>query len=72
MERLRKLFPLAVESKLIRRLLPGLLKLPLDGLWALIDKLWKGYCIKHRELPYRLSPREYLLSLKQYVASSYY
>jgi anaerobic magnesium-protoporphyrin IX monomethyl ester cyclase len=72
MERLRKLFPVAVESRLVLRLLPGLLKLPLDGLWALIDKLWKGYCIKHRELPYHLSLREYFLSLRQYVASSYY
>ncbi len=71
-ERLRKLFPLAVESKVVRRLLPGLLRLPVDGLWALLDKLWKGYCIKHRELPYRLTLREYFLSLRQYVASSYY
>ncbi len=72
MERLRKLFPLAVESRVLRRVLPVLLRLPLNGLWGLLDKVWKGYCIKHRELPYRLTLREYFLSLRQYVASSYY
>jgi radical SAM superfamily enzyme YgiQ (UPF0313 family) len=72
MQRLRRLFPLAVEFPVIRRLLPILLRVPLDGLWALLDKLWKGYCVKHRELPYRLSLREYVHSLRQYVASSYY
>jgi radical SAM superfamily enzyme YgiQ (UPF0313 family) len=72
MERIRMLFPLAVEWPLIRRLLPFLSRLPLNPLYAAADKLWKGYAVKHREMPYRLTLGEYLRSLRTYLATGYY
>jgi len=72
MERLRMLFPLVVEWPALLRALPLLLSLPLGGLYGIADKLWKGYAVKHREMPYRLSIREYLNSLRAYFSSSYY
>jgi anaerobic magnesium-protoporphyrin IX monomethyl ester cyclase len=71
-EQLRRLFALAVESPLVRRLLGRLLKLPLGGLYELLDKVWKGYCIKHREFPYSLTVREYVSSLLSFFRSRYY
>jgi hypothetical protein len=72
MERIRMLFPLAVEWPLARRLLPVLSRLPLNPLYAAADKLWKGYAVKHREMPYRLTLGEYLRSLRTYLATGYY
>jgi radical SAM superfamily enzyme YgiQ (UPF0313 family) len=72
MERLRMLFPLAVEWPWLLRVLPLLLRLPLGRLYGAADKLWKGYAVKHREMPYRLTLREYLNSLRAYLSSSYY
>jgi hypothetical protein len=71
-EHLRKLFALAVESPLVRKPLRKLLKLPLGGLYELMDKVWKGYCIKHREFPYSLTVREYVSSLLSFFRSRYY
>ncbi|MBN1425000.1 radical SAM protein [Candidatus Fermentibacteria bacterium] len=72
MERLRMLFPLIVEWPGLLRILPLLLRLPLSRVYALTDKIWKGYAVKHREMPYRLTIREYLSSLRSYFSSSYY
>jgi radical SAM superfamily enzyme YgiQ (UPF0313 family) len=72
MERIRMLFPIAVEWPLIRRLLPLLSRLPLNPLYGAADKLWKGYAVKHREMQYKLTLREYLLSLRTYLATGYY
>jgi len=72
MERLRMLFPLIVEWPAMIRILPLLLRLPLGGMYGLADKLWKGYAVKYREMPYRLSIREYVNSLRAYFSSSYY
>lgn len=72
MERLRMLFPLVVERPGLLHILPLLLRLPLSKVYALADKLWKGYAVKHREMPYRLTLREYLSSLRAYFSSSYY
>lgn len=72
MERLRMLFPLVVEWPALGHVLPLLLRLPLDGAYGVADKLWKGYAVKHREMPYRLSVREYVSSLRAYFSSRYY
>jgi anaerobic magnesium-protoporphyrin IX monomethyl ester cyclase len=72
MERLRMLFPIAVEWPSIRRVLPFLTRLPVNPLYAAADKLWKGFAVKHREMPYKLTVREYLLSLRTYLATGYY
>ncbi len=71
-ERLRKLFALAIEFPLLRRLLGRLIGLPLGRLYDLMDKVWKGYCIKHREFPYSLTAREYISSLYSFFRSKYY
>ncbi len=70
--RLRKLFALAVEFPVVRWMLPLLMKLPLDRLYDFADKLWKGYCIKRREFPYRMTVGEYARDITQYFRSRYY
>jgi len=72
MERLRMLFPLVVEWPSLLRIVPLLLRLPLNPLYAFIDKIWKGYAVKHREMRYKLTFREYIRSLKTYLSSGYY
>jgi len=72
MERLRMLFPLAIEFSLIRIMLPLLVRLPLNPIYGLLDKLWKGYAVKHREMRYSLSLREYIRSLRTYFSTGYY
>ena len=72
MERLRMLFPIAVEWPSIRSILPFLTRLPLNLLYGAMDKVWKGYAVKHREMRYKLTLREYLLSLRTYLSTGYY
>ena len=71
-KRLRQLFALSIEFKPIRFMLKTLIRLPLDCLYGFLDKLWKGYCIKQREFPYKLSFREYVSSMLTYFRSRYY
>ncbi|HOP26122.1 MAG TPA: radical SAM protein [Candidatus Sabulitectum sp.] len=71
-KRLRHLFALSIEFKFLRPLLHVLLNLPLDGVYSFFDKLWKGYCIKQREFPYKLTFREYAGSVFSYLRSRYY
>ncbi len=71
-KRLRQLFALSIEFKPMRYMLKTLIKLPLDCLYGFLDKLWKGYCIKQREFPYKLSFREYVSSMLTYFRSRYY
>jgi radical SAM superfamily enzyme YgiQ (UPF0313 family) len=71
-ERLRKLFALAIEFPMLRDGIGELIDLPLDRLYDLMDKVWKGYCIKQREFPYKLSLGEYLRSVVTYFRSRYY
>jgi anaerobic magnesium-protoporphyrin IX monomethyl ester cyclase len=70
--RLRKLFALAIEFRLMRKMLPRLIRTRLDPLYDLADKIWKGYCIKQREFPYRLSLREYAANIMSFFRSRYY
>lgn len=46
--------------------------LPLDPVYDIMDKLWKGYCIKQREFPYKLTATEYIRSVITYFRSRYY
>jgi anaerobic magnesium-protoporphyrin IX monomethyl ester cyclase len=71
-ERLRKLFALAIEYPMLRDNIGELMDLPLDRLYDILDKVWKGYCIKQREFPYRLTPWEYFRSVVTYFRSRYY
>jgi radical SAM superfamily enzyme YgiQ (UPF0313 family) len=71
-ERLRKLFALAIEYPMLRDNVDDLVGLPLDGLYDIMDKLWKGYCIKQREFPYKLTMREYVRNVITYFRSRYY
>ncbi|MCK4506614.1 MAG: B12-binding domain-containing radical SAM protein [Candidatus Aegiribacteria sp.] len=71
-KRLRQLFALSIEFKPMRYVLKTLIRLPLDCLYGFMDKLWKGYCIKQREFPYKLSFREYVSSMLTYFRSRYY
>jgi radical SAM superfamily enzyme YgiQ (UPF0313 family) len=71
-ERLRKLFALAIEYPMLRDNVRTLINLPLDPVYDIMDKLWKGYCIKQREFPYKLTIGEYIRSIITYFRSSYY
>ncbi len=71
-KRLRQLFALGVEFTLVRKMIPFLIKLPLDALYSFLDKVWKGYCIKQREFPYKISFGEYLSNVLLYFRSRYY
>ncbi len=71
-KRLRQLFAICIEFKPARYMLKTLMRLPLDRLYGFLDKLWKGYCIKQREFPYKLSFREYVSSMFTYFSSRYY
>jgi len=71
-ERLRKLFALAVEYPMVADNIRTLIDIPFDPLYDIIDKLWKGYCIKQREFPYKLSVMEYVRSVITYFRSRYY
>lgn len=53
---LQRLFALAVEWPRLRGLVVRLLAAPSNGLFWLANKLWKGYAIKQRVHPVRLSP----------------
>lgn len=71
-KRIRHLFALCIEFKVFRHILPLLINLPIDRFYAFLDKLWKGYCIKQREFPYKLSLKEYAGSVFSYFRSRYY
>ncbi|MDM7993378.1 MAG: radical SAM protein [Candidatus Fermentibacter sp.] len=71
-ERLRALFALSVEFPILMKLAGFLTRLPLGGLYSFMDKIWKGYCIKQRIFPYRLTAAEYARDVISYFRSNYY
>ncbi len=71
-ERLRALFALSVEFPPLRWCTGFLTRLPLGGLYSFMDKIWKGYCIKQRIFPYRLTLGEYFRDVVSYFRSNYY
>jgi len=71
-ERLRTLFALVVEFRFLYPFVRLLIRLPIDRLSAFADKLWRGYCIRHRIFPYSFSLREYLHTLKVFLGTRWY
>ena len=66
-ENLQKLLAMGVEFP---RLLPAirrLIRLPSNYLFWLTYKLWKGWAIKRRMFPFKMTPREYLDSALYYM-----
>jgi anaerobic magnesium-protoporphyrin IX monomethyl ester cyclase len=57
---LQRFFALAVEWPWLLPLVRRLIRLPGNSLFWLVNKLWKGYAIKRRVHPVRLSLREYV------------
>ncbi len=66
-ENLQKLFAFAVEFPFLVPLVKLLIKLPRNRLFWLVYKIWKGYAIKRRMFPFRLTPREYMSAAWQYM-----
>jgi hypothetical protein len=44
-----------------------LIRLPANGLFWLAYKLWKGYALKYRMVPYKMTTKEYLASVLYYM-----
>ena len=71
-ERLRTLFALAVEFHFLYPLLRFLVRLPIEHISTLLDKLWRGYCIRHRIFPYSITIREYFHTIKVFLKTRWY
>jgi len=66
-ENLQKLFALGVEFPWLLPIIRRLIRLPPNRLFWLIYKLWKGWAIKTRMFPFKMTPREYLDSALYYM-----
>jgi radical SAM superfamily enzyme YgiQ (UPF0313 family) len=66
-ENLQKLFALGVEFPWFLPVLRRLIRLPSNRLFWLAYKLWKGWAIKNRMFPFKMTPREYLDSALYYM-----
>jgi anaerobic magnesium-protoporphyrin IX monomethyl ester cyclase len=66
-ENLQKLFALGVEFPWLLPVIGRLIRLPSNQLFWLIYKLWKGWAIKNRMFPFKMTPREYLDSALYYM-----
>ncbi len=66
-ENLQKLFALGVEFPWLLPVIRRLIRLPSNGLFWLVYKLWKGWAIKNRMFPFKMTPREYLDSALYYM-----
>jgi anaerobic magnesium-protoporphyrin IX monomethyl ester cyclase len=66
-ENLQKLFALGVEFPWLLSIIRRLLRLPSNRLFWLTYKTWKGWAIKSRMFPFKMTPREYLDSALYYM-----
>lgn len=66
-ENFSKFLALTVEWPWLERPVRWLIKLPPNGLFRLVYKLWKGYAIKSRVHPYRPSPREFWQMVRKFM-----
>jgi len=66
-ENLQKLFALAVEFPVLVPVVRRLIRWPLHRPYWLVYKLWKGWAIKNRMFPFRMTPKEYLDSALAYM-----
>ena len=66
-ENLQKLFALGVEFPWMVPLIRWLIRLPLNRLYWLVYKVWKGWAIKNRMFPFKMTLGEYLDSALAYM-----
>jgi anaerobic magnesium-protoporphyrin IX monomethyl ester cyclase len=66
-ENLQKLFALGVEFPWLLPIIRRLIHLPRNQAFWLAYKLWKGWAIKNRMFPFRMTPREYIDSALYYM-----
>jgi anaerobic magnesium-protoporphyrin IX monomethyl ester cyclase len=66
-ENLQKLLALGVEFPWLLPIIRRLIRLPSNRLFWLAYKLWKGWAIKTRMFPFKMTPREYLESALYYM-----
>ncbi len=66
-ENLQKLFALGVEFPWMLPIIRRMIRLPSNQLFWLFYKLWKGWAIKNRMFPFRMTPGEYLESALYYM-----
>lgn len=71
-ERLRTLFATVVEFHFLYPLVRLLIRLPIERVSTFVDKIWRGYCIRHRIFPYSISIREYFHTLKVFLKTRWY
>ncbi len=70
--RLRSLFALGACLGLRAPTVRKLACLPFGGLYACLDRLWKGYCLRFRIYPYRQDLWGFLRDVYQYLRNSHY
>ncbi|MGD8397351.1 MAG: radical SAM protein [Anaerolineae bacterium] len=66
-ENLQKLFALGVEFPWLLPIIRRLIRLPGNRLFWLVYKIWKGWAIKNRMFPFKMTPSEYLDSALYYM-----
>ena len=66
-ENLQKLFALGVEFPWLLPAIRRLIRLPSHRLFWLVYKLWKGWAIKNRMFPFKMTPWEYLDTALYYM-----
>jgi anaerobic magnesium-protoporphyrin IX monomethyl ester cyclase len=66
-ENLQKLFALTVEFPFLAPAVRQIIKLPRNPAFWWVYKLWKGYAMKRRMFPVKLTPREYIRSAWHYM-----
>jgi radical SAM superfamily enzyme YgiQ (UPF0313 family) len=66
-ENLQKLFALGVEFPWLLPAIRRLIRMPTNRLFWLVYKLWKGWAIKNRMFPFKMTVREYLDSALYYM-----
>ncbi len=66
-ENLQKLLALGVEFPWLVPVIRRLIRVPSNRLFWLVYKLWKGWAIKRRMFPFKMTPREYLDSALYYM-----
>ena len=68
--RLRALFALSVSLNLPVGVVRRLIKLPLRKWFDIMDRFWKGYCLRFRIYPYRQSPLSFVKEVRAYLSLS--
>ncbi len=66
-ENLQKIFAVVVEFPFLLPLVKPLLRLPRNRLSWIIYKIWKGYALKNRMYPHRLTLMEYIRTSIRYM-----